>query len=412
MGKSKNFSGQPIFNQLIKFIDKSEIRKIARQHGSERYVKKFTTYNHLVVLLFVAFEGYHSIREAILGLLANAHKLSHLGLSYLVRRSTFSEANLRRNSTVFGNIYMSVYRKYASTLADSRLSDADLRRLYIMDSTTISLFKDILRGVGRNPKEGKKKGGIKAHTIIKASENVPCLIRYSEAVRHDHMFLDEVFKLEAGSIITFDKAYVDYAIYQAFTQSRIWYVTRLKDNAIYQAREEFDIPDSADSGVLKDEEIVLLYGENKQNEHRARRIAYWDSEGERLFEFITNNFELSAEKIALIYKKRWQIELLFKQLKQNFPLKYFLGDNENAIEIQIWTAMLANLLITLIRSQVKRKWAFSNLVSVIRQQLMNYINIYRFLEDPEGSWREIVKENKLKYQNTLFPEMQGAYFSK
>jgi hypothetical protein len=410
MGKSKNFSGQPIFNQLIKFIDKSEIRKIARQHGAERYVKKFTTHNHLIVMLFVAFEGYHSIREAILGLLANAHKLSHLGLSYLVRRSTFSEANLRRNSMVFGDIYMSVYRKHASTLADSRLSDADLRRLYIMDSTTISLFKDILRGVGRNPKEGKKKGGIKAHTIIKASENVPCLIRYSEAVRHDHMFLDEVFKLEAGSIITFDKGYVDYATYEAFTQSKIWYVTRLKDNALYQAREEFDIPDTADSGVLKDEEIILLYGENKQNEHRARRIAYWDSENERLFEFITNNFELSAEKIALIYKKRWQIELLFKQLKQNFPLKYFLGDNENAIEIQIWTAMLANLLITLIRSQVKRRWAFSNLVSVIRQQLMNYINIYRFLEDPEGSWREVVKENKLKYQNSLFPEMQGAYF--
>ena len=410
MGKSKNFSGQPIFNQLIKFIDKSEIKKIARQHDAERYVKKFTTYNHLIVMLFVAFEGYHSIREAILGLLANAHKLSHLGLSYLVRRSTFSEANQRRSSKVFEDIYMSVYRKHSPGLTDSRLSDVDLRRLYIMDSTTISLFKDILRGVGRNPKEGKKKGGIKAHTIIKSSENVPCLIRYSEAVRHDHMFLDEVFNLEAGSIITFDKGYVDYATYEAFTQSKIWYVTRLKDNALYQAREEFDIPDTADSGVLKDEEIVLLYGENKQNRHRARRIAYWDSENERLFEFITNNFELPAEKIALIYKKRWQIELLFKQLKQNFPLKYFLGDNENAIEIQIWTAMLANLLITLVRSRVKRNWAFSNMVSIIRQQLMNYINIYCFLEDPEGSWREVVKENNLKYQNSLFPEMQGAYF--
>jgi len=410
MGKSKNFSGQPIFNQLIKFIDKSEIKKIARQHGAERYVKKFTTYNHLIVMLFVTLEGYHSIREAILGLLANAHKLSHLGLSYLVRRSTFSEANQRRSSEVFEDIYMSVYRKHSSDLADSRLSDADLKRLYIMDSTTISLFKDILRGVGRNPKEGKKKGGIKAHTIIKSSENVPCLVRYSEAIRHDHMFLNEIFKLEAGSIITFDKGYVDYATYEAFTKSKIWYVTRLKDNALYQARKEFDIPDTADSGVLKDEEIVLLYGENKQNKHRARRIAYWDSENERLFEFITNNFELPAEKIALIYKKRWQIELLFKQLKQNFPLKYFLGDNENAIEIQIWTAMLANLLITLIRSQVERSWAFSNMVSVIRQQLMNYINIYYFLEDPEGSWREVVKENKLEYQNSLFPEMQGAYF--
>jgi len=410
MVKSKNFSGQPIFNQLIKFIDKSEIRKIAKQHEAERYVKKFTTYNHIVVMLFVAFEGYHSIREVILGLLANAHKLSHLGLSYLVRRSTFSEANQRRSSKVFGDIYMSVYRKYCTSLADSRLSDADLRRLYIMDSTTISLFKDILRGVGRNPKEGKKKGGIKAHTIIKSSENVPCLIRYSEAARHDHMFLDEVFNLEAGSIITFDKEYVDYATYQAFTLSKIWYVTRLKDNAIYEAREEYDIPDDADSGVLKDEEIVLFYGDNKQLQHRARRIAYWDSENARLFEFITNNFELPAEKIALVYKKRWQIELLFKQLKQNFPLKYFLGDNENAIEIQIWTAMLANLLITLVRCRVNRSWAFSNLVSIIRQQLMNYINIYYFLEDPEGSWRQIVKEYKNRYQNSLFPELEGLTF--
>jgi len=410
LGKTTNFNGQPIFNQLIKFIDKSEIKKIAKKHGSERYVKKFTTYNHVIVMLFVALEGYHSIREVILGLLANAHKLSHLGLSYLVRRSTFSEANQRRSSRIFGDIYMSVYRKHVSDLADSRLSDADMRRLYIMDSTTISLFKDILKGVGRNPKEGKKKGGIKAHTIIKASENVPCLIRYSEAARHDHMFLDQVLNLAAGSIITFDKAYVDYSQYETFTKNSIWYVTRLKENAVYNAREEFDIPDDADTGVLKDEEIILYYGYNKKQQHRARRIVYWDSNNNRLFEFISNNFELSAEKIALIYKKRWQIELLFKQLKQNFPLKYFLGDSENAIEIQIWTAMLANLLITLVRSKVKRIWAFSNLVSLIRQQLMNYINIYYFLEDPEGSWRQIVKENRVKYENSLFPEIKEAYF--
>lgn len=410
MGKSTNFSGQPIFNQLLKFIDKSEIRKIAKKHDSERYVKKFTTYHHLVVMLFVSLEGYHSIRETILGLLANAHKLSHLGLSYLVRRSTLSEANARRESKVFGDIYMSTYRKHAQSLADSRLSDQDMRRLYIMDSTTISLFKDILRGVGRNPKQGRKKGGIKAHTIIKASENVPCLVRYSEAVRHDHMFLKDVHNLSPGSIITFDKAYVDYEEYQEFSQTGIYYVTRLKENAIYQARKEYDIPDDADAGVLKDEEIILYYGQDKKQEHRARRIAYWDSENERIFEFLTNNFELTAEKIALIYKKRWQIELLFKQLKQNFPLKYFLGDNENAIETQIWTAMLANLLITLVKSSLKRSWAFSNLVSIIRQQLMSYINIYRFLEDPEGSWREIIKENKTKYQNSLFPETKGAYF--
>jgi hypothetical protein len=125
--------------------------------------------------------------------------LTHQGLSYLVKRSTFSEANKPRSSKVFEDIYMSVYRKHASSLADSRLNDKELKRLYIMDSSTISLFKDILKGVGRNPKNGKKKGG------IKVDENVPCLIRYSEAARHHHMFLQDVQNLSSGSIITFDK---------------------------------------------------------------------------------------------------------------------------------------------------------------------------------------------------------------
>ncbi len=118
MSKSTNFSGQPILNQLIMFLDKGKIREISKQNESDRYVKKFSTYNHVVVIFFLAFEGYHSIKEVVLGLLANAHRLSHLGLSYVVRRSTFSEANQRRSSKVFGDIYMSVYRKYASSLAD------------------------------------------------------------------------------------------------------------------------------------------------------------------------------------------------------------------------------------------------------------------------------------------------------
>jgi len=409
MSKSTNFTGQPIFGQLIKFLDRKQINTIARKNGSDKYTKKLTTYKHLIVMMFVSLNGYQSIREAITGFLANAHKLGHLGLDYVIRRSTFSDANKRRTSDVFGQIYMGLYREYGKSLSDSRLTKQDLKRLYIMDSTTITLFKDILKGVGRNPKEGKKKGGIKAHTIIKADENVPCLIRYSAAARHDHTLLGEV-DLPEGSIITFDKAYVDYARYQEFSEAKVWYVTRLKSNSLYAARKEFDIPDDADPGVLKDEQIDLMYGKNKEEVHRARRIAYWDDQNNRLFEFVTNNMELPAETIALIYKKRWQIELLFKQLKQNFPLKYFLGDNVNAIEIQIWAAMIANLLVTLVRSKVKRNWAFSNMVSIIRQQLMDYINIYSFLEDPEKAWRLLINENKDKFQYSLFPELQGACF--
>ncbi len=152
MSKSTNFTGQPIFGQLINFLDRSKISKISRKNEADRYTKKFTTYKHLIVMMFVTLNGYQSIRETIIGLLANAHKLGHLGLNYVVRRSTFSDANKRRPSEVFGEIYMDVYRKYASSLSDSRLSKQDLKRLYIMDSTTITLFKEILKGVGRNPK--------------------------------------------------------------------------------------------------------------------------------------------------------------------------------------------------------------------------------------------------------------------
>ena len=329
MSKDTNFIGQPIFGQLLSFLDKGFIKRASKELEADRYVKKFTSYKHLVVMLFATFEGYHSIRDTVLGLLSHANKLQHLGLDYIVRRSTLSDANVRRPNELFAKVYYDTYNRHKDILSDSSLSKNDMIRLFIMDSTTITLFKDILKGVGRNPENGKKKGGIKAHTIIDSQDNMPCFIRYTEAAKHDHVLLKDVV-LPENSFICFDKGYVDYEQYEVFTSKKIWYVTRLKDNALYVAKQEFDIPDEAHAGVLKDEEIELSSNKNKELKHKARRVAFWDDENKRVFEFITNNFDLSAEEIAMIYKKRWQIELLFKQLKLNFPLKYFLDDNENA----------------------------------------------------------------------------------
>ncbi|MCW1734764.1 IS4 family transposase [Anaerorudis cellulosivorans] len=377
MGKGTNFSGQPIFTQLLNLLDKSKISKASKALGADKYVKRFTSHKHIVVMLFVAFEGYNSIRETVLGLLSNAHRLGHLGLDYVVRRSTLSEANARRTPDIFAQVYYDTYQRYSGSLADSSLSKQDMKRLYIMDSTTITLFKNILKGLGRNPDNGKKKGGIKAHTIIRSEDNRPCFIRYTEAAKHDHLLLKEV-NLPEDSILCFDKGYVDYAQYEVFTRKRIWYVTRLKDNALYQARKEFDIPDDADSGVLKDELIELSYGKNKTEKHLSRRIAYWDSTNGRLFEFITNN-------------------------------------NENAIIIQIWSVMPANLLLMILKSRIKRKWAFSNMVSVIRQHLMSYIDVRSFFENPEKAWQELLEEQKARQngitgQYSLFPQWEGACF--
>jgi hypothetical protein len=403
MNKDTNFIGQPIFSQLLKFINKSKIDRIALKNKADRYTKKFTTYNHLIVMLYSVFEGVNSLREAVIGVLANSYKINHLGLNSMPKRSTLSDANKRRSSKVFEDIYMKIYQDNRQFLSDSHDSKLDLKRLFMIDSTTISLFKAILKAVGRNPINGKKKGGIKAHVLINAQENIPILVRYSSAARHDKNFLKHI-NLSEGSIIVFDRAYNDYKQYARFSSDKIIFVTRQKKNAIFEQGELFEIPNKTDSGVQKDEEIFLTYKENKEEmKLRTRRITYYDKDRDKTLVFITNNFEFDAETIALIYKKRWQIETLFKQLKQNFPLKYFLGDNQNAIEIQIWVSMIANLLVTLMKKKIKRKWAFSNLVSLIRMHLMDYINIYKFLENPEKSWKNVIKKYKNEYQNSLFP---------
>lgn len=244
MDKDTNFIGQSIFGQLLNFLDKGKIKKASKALKADRYVKRFDSYTHVVVMLFAIFEGYHSIRDTVLGLLSNAGKLQHLGLDYVVRRP----------HKLFEQVYYQTYDAHKHVLTDSQLSKKDMRRLYIMDLTTITLFKDILKGVGRNPENGKKKGGIKAHTIINSQDSMPCFVRYTESARHDHVLLKDV-DLPEHSFICFDKGYVDYEQYEVFTSRKIWYVTRLKDNALYQAKEEYDIPDDAHAGVLKDEEI-------------------------------------------------------------------------------------------------------------------------------------------------------------
>lgn len=402
MSKDKHFIGQPIFGQLLNFVDKGDIRRLAKSQQADRYIKKLDGLTHFITILYAVIGGFDSLREVVISLLSNATKLSHLSINYSAKRSTLADANKRRASSFFGSIYKMLYTQYACVLSDSHLSKADMKRLYIMDSTTITLFKEILKGVGRNSKSGKKKGGIKAHTLIRASENTPCLIRYTGAATHDHILLKEI-NLAEGSIIVFDKGYVDYAAYEQFTTQGVWYVTKLKSNALYSSIQEIDIPETADTGILIDEIISLRYGKGKELVHTARRIAYWDEQKKKVLVFLTNNTDFEAEMILEIYRRRWQIELLFKQLKQNFPLKYFLGDNVNAIEIQIWTAMIANLLLMLVRSKVKRQWAFSNMTSLLRGQLMSYINLYSFLNDPEKTWREKNESYKREMQLSFFP---------
>ncbi len=385
MNKSTHFSGQPIIKQLLKLIPSHSISGVVSKYKSDRYYKTFKTYDHLVTMLYATLSGVSSLRELSTILLACEGRITHLNLQHFPRRSTLSDANSKRESNVFAEIYNELFKKYRLFLSDSSPLSPPIKHLKIVDSTTISLFSDILKGVGRNPITGKKKGGIKMHTMINALEDVPCLVRFSSAATHDHTFLKDL-KLEKGSFVVFDKAYNDYRQYLQWTNEDVYFVTRQKDNAVDNSVEEFELSDTTSNAILKDERIMVNKG--KKN-IELRRVAYWDNEKEKLYVFISNNFLIAPDKIANIYKHRWQIETMFKRLKQNFPLKYFLGDNQNAIEIQIWCGLIIQLLMLVIQRRTKRKWAYANMVSMVRFHLMTYIDLFRFLENPDKKWIEL-----------------------
>lgn len=401
MAKDALFTGQPIFSQLLSFLNRGSIARLSAKHQSDRYYKRFHTYDHLVTMLYATLHKCTSLREVTTGMQACAYRLEHLGLSYCPRRSTLSDANRDRPSQVFEAIYQDLYQDLRKFLPDSRSKLKWFRRLYVVDSTTVSLFKEILKNAGRTPVNGKRKGGIKVHTLMKAEEDVPCLVKMTAAAAHDTPFIQGL-ALPKDSIVVFDKGYVDYSQYDLWTRQRIWWVTRLREGAQYEVKDERPVSESEQQmGILYDVNIVLGHqSHNQVTRTPARLIHYHDKESDKVFRFITNHTRFNPSTIAHIYSKRWQIELLYKRIKQNYPLRYFLGDNENAIRIQIWCALIADLLLKLIQSLLKRPWSFGNLASMVRIHLMSYLHLIKFLEHPD----RVLINTKITYNKgpTLF----------
>jgi hypothetical protein len=408
MNKSTNFSGQPILSQLLNLLDKGKISLIATEHNSDRYYKKFKTYEHLVTMIFACLSNCTTLRELSTSMMACEGRLNHLGIDYAPKRSTISDGNKNRNSSVFEAIYLSLYNSLGTILSDSRITKKLPRGLKLADSTTIGLFKEILKTSGRKRLDGRQKGGIKAHTVIDADNRAPSFIHFTSAATHDKCLLDEL-QLEEGDFICFDKAYIDYKRFYSWTQRGITMVTRMKDNAVYESIQELDIPNDCDDRILKDE-IISVKTENELGMPvflKLRRVAFYDPGKDKVYVFISNSLAIEAEVIAAIYKRRWYIETFFRKLKQNFPLKYFLGDNQNAIEIQIWVSHIVMLLIEVLKRKVTRKWAFSNMVSMLSIHIMSYIDAVKFLNNPEKVWSEkdnagdnhLVKQLEFKFSS-------------
>lgn len=397
MDKYNFFTGQPVFTQLLNLIPRSDVDRISRKHKSNHYCKKFMAYDHLVTMLYAGFFQCTSLRELTTGLQANATRLNHLGLKYTPRRSTLSDANQRRSCDFFADLYHALYKKYFS-LPDSRLK-TKTDELFIIDSTTFTLFTSVMHGTGSSKADGRKKGGAKAHMMIDAQHNVPAFIDLTEGKVHDLNFLKTV-TVPAGSTVVMDMAYVNYSKFKEWNSQSIRWVTRLRTLSYITHLCELPVEESSyNSGVIRDQLVRLGRPGNRKLTPliNARIVDYYDEEKNRKFSFITNDLQSDPEIIAGIYKRRWEIELLFKRIKQRYPLKYFLGDNANAIKIQIWAALLCDLLIKIVHGQVnklrKKSWSYANLASMVKHHLMTYIKLKEFLLHPEKTLRHYQPPN-------------------
>jgi hypothetical protein len=391
MSEVRKFPGQPILSQILDVIPSSIIHAANRKHKSNRYYKRLPLRVHLVSLLYGVFSYCNGLRELCEGLLACEGKLSHLGLDKAPARSTISDANNKRSYQVFETIYYGLLKQYHSFISDSRLKGLSIRNLKIIDSSTIQLFSEILRGVGRNRLDGaRKKGGFKVHAMMDAFSGVTEFVRLTEAREHDQKFLYHL-KLAANSWIVFDKAYTTYSQFAKWTAQKVWFVTRERNNADFHVTKV--IVDRTKKrkakGVIKEQFVTVGVRQNGTVVERLklRRITFLSEEG-KAYLFLTNNFTLPGSQIATIYKNRWMIELLFKQIKQNFPLRYFWGESPNAIKMQVYCVLIAQLLMVVIRRKAATKKSFANMITVIRLHLMSYVELLEFVKNTYIAWRK------------------------
>jgi hypothetical protein len=382
-GTKINFVGQPVFAQILQMVSRTTFSQLVSKHNSDRYYKQFKTWDHFVSLMFGILSRCDSISEIVDGMAGFSGKMQYINIAKAPAKSSFSDGMRNRSDKFFEDLYFELVKEYKGFLSDSKTIGKQFKEMLLIDSTTIRLFTEVLKGVGRNRKDdGKKKGGAKVHMLINAFEQVGQYIKITNARTHDKKFL-EGLQVKEHSLLVFDKAYNHYLQFAKWTEEKVFFVTRKKYNAKYTVEETLYQSElkGKESGVHLDQKISLRYKEGREEKILYLRLVTYCDEKGRKYEFLTNSFEeLTAEEVAACYKKRWDIELLFKKLKQNFQLHYFYGENETAIRTQIWCTLIAQLLITVIQKQHAAKKAFSTVACTIRIHLISMLDLIQIVK--------------------------------
>jgi hypothetical protein len=370
-----------LFNQLLQHFPSLEFAALVKKHSAERGAKGFSCRTQLVAMLFCQLAHADSLREICNGLACCVGKLVHLGIGVAPNKSSLSYANRQRPAKLYEELFYTVLGRFREEqgLGPRKRKFRFKNKLLSLDSTTISLCLEMFPWA----KFRRAKGGVKAHVLLDHDDYLPRYVLITEALRSDVKMAD-AFPLNPGSIVVMDRGYNDYALFGHWTAQEIYFVTRLKDNAVYQVEQECGVPANRN---IRSDQLIRFAAEKAQKDCPCllRRVAVWDALNEREIVLLTNLLEFGSTTIAAIYKDRWEIELFFKALKQNLKVKSFVGTSENALRIQIWTALIAILLLKWLHHLSKAKWSLSNLASMLRLNLFTYRDLTAWLDNPFGT---------------------------
>ena len=364
-----------IFSQILQFIPRLAFEAKVQEHKAERHARGFSSWTQLIAMLFGQLGHAQSLREITGGLAACEGKLRHLGVNQPPKRSTLSYANEHRPWELYRSVFYDLLEHCRGEAAGHKRKFRFKHKLLSIDSTTIALSLSMFDWAQYK----RSKGAVKLHLVLDHDGYLPQYAVISDGKEAD-ISVAKKMSFAPGTMLVFDRGYADYDWWLSLEQQKVFFVTRLKDKADYAVMEKRAVPEK--SSVLKDEVICLMKLAAEGQECFLRRIEVWVEEKQETMVFVTNNLKLAASTIAAVYKARWQIELFFKALKGSLKVKTFVGTSENAVQTQIWTALIAMLLVKYLQLKSTFGWSLSNLVALLRQQLFVYRDLMGWLNDP------------------------------
>ena len=363
-----------IFSQMLQLFSRAEFERTVREHKAERHSRGFTCWGQFVAMLFCHLGRAQSLREICGGLAASEGKLRHLGLPDAPARSTLAYANEHRPWQLYQSVFYQLLGRCREVAGGHGFRFRN--KLLSLDATVIELCAAVFDWAQYR----RTKGAVKLHLLLDHQGLLPSYAVVTEGRVHESR-IARTLRFEPGTIVVFDRGYNDYAWFDSLDADGVFFVTRMKENTDYGVLERRPAPERG--GVERDE-IIFLYktARTGQRDLFLRRIEFRDEEQQRTLVFLTNHRDFAASTIARIYKSRWQIELFFKALKQNLRIKSFVGTSPNALQTQIWTALIALLLLKYLQLRSRFGWSLSNLAALLRQQLFVYRDLWRWIDQP------------------------------